>query len=1210
MYPLSSTMADDHSLVCGDPVLFPPLKTQNSLSHRPPFESPAKAFARLKAKVLREQMCKETESKVGSRDRETQDGGLLSPRKRQHPWTIAELKENQGVSFYPYEAETLTLSPTKSPPKAFSLPFSNFSSKDLPLSSPGKDMGRVFKTVNRLSPRKEILGASPMKARPLASSMEQQRPALEEDVFRASCSGTPVKVQPPSLKSFGRHAGGLSGDVDIMENGHPQTTCWSSSEPFALDKLPFVGSPAKMFASMKARQRQKEQMGTCIVSSSTQEPRRGGNGVLRCRSTSTPIPQETDEDTSVDAASSIAGTAFTAPSSVGVVDSQYESDIDEGPLAPCPALVDDPLLHASPRISIPKKCQAMFLSKNIAEAAGRRHWQDSDLEGIHLKEWLLSFNGRGLFVDGLRRDNSMQWHSNVITERVSSNVVKTVSGNTYVLVGKMALDRTTTLPRWLQKKFMFGFPLKWKMYFDQFLSESQHLGSDNTRGQTKTQRSISLSATPKSARPQKARTPRSVPVCPPSTHNLTGGAKVSRSGRVIKPPLEYWKGGRIILDANMNVTVLQGYETSICEPSVNTTVAKEKKAKKPAKVFLPSPDDSSDQEDLVLVRKVKMAHRPQRSRSNPEKEPSHTNTSQGCNLQPRVFSLPPQRAEAVIHPDHASQPLAPPQRRSQRNAGRQSSEEDSRPSGATRKPQSVRTEPPNVTHSKRTNQKKKKEKSDCGQAEQRDVEREAGRRAHSQSTADALRRSRRGHDLREVSSESDCNFTSTKLRSRKKYSRVLNSDSETQCSQVSLSNHSFKFSEDEDMSLRSKRGNSQKPKAVAKNKTAPRSQALLKPEPEPQAQAEQRDVGRRAHSQSAPDAVRTRRRGRDLEVSTESDSNFTSTKLRNRVLISDSETQCSQVSLSNHSFKFSEDEDMSLRSKRGNSQKPKAVTKNKTKAKTKSPPEKLQVDKQSTRVKKSRAGASANPQEEEEDDDRWTEAELRRLHETVTSFPKHMGSFWLNVAMAVRTRSAEECQERYTAQKSCPASSVKPRKKEGAAAKKDPVEPQITAKVGTLKRKQQIRNFLEHMPKDDHDDIFTSSPMQSKRVKLPTASPSWGDSVFMSSGQDPQTPCSASFPTVKTPQCLHITPGMMGSVNKNDDKYIYQLQKRMKTSQAQVYKYVRTSKKFTPTPPLKRAVKRCDIPEENDSFVIREMFPDESRVSDEGEEEDYYFDDD
>lgn len=40
-------------------------------------------------------------------------------------------------------------------------------------------------------------------------------------------------------------------------------------------------------------------------------------------------------------------------------------------------------------------------------------------------------------------DNSVPWHSSVITERVSSNVLKTVSGRTYVLVGKMAQDWKT-----------------------------------------------------------------------------------------------------------------------------------------------------------------------------------------------------------------------------------------------------------------------------------------------------------------------------------------------------------------------------------------------------------------------------------------------------------------------------------------------------------------------------------------------------------------------------------------------------------------------------------------------------------------------------------------------------------------------------------------------------------------------------------------------
>lgn len=50
----------------------------------------------------------------------------------------------------------------------------------------------------------------------------------------------------------------------------------------------------------------------------------------------------------------------------------------------------------------------------------------------------------------------------------------------------------------------------------------------------------------------------------------------------------------------------------------------------------------------------------------------------------------------------------------------------------------------------------------------------------------------------------------------------------------------------------------------------------------------------------------------------------------------------------------------------------------------------------------------------------------------VTSFPKHINNFWVNVAMVVGTRSAEECQEHYNAQ--APTKSTKkkevPQKKE------------------------------------------------------------------------------------------------------------------------------------------------------------------------------------
>lgn len=48
--------------------------------------------------------------------------------------------------------------------------------------------------------------------------------------------------------------------------------------------------------------------------------------------------------------------------------------------------------------------------------------------------------------------------------------------------------------------------------------------------------------------------------------------------------------------------------------------------------------------------------------------------------------------------------------------------------------------------------------------------------------------------------------------------------------------------------------------------------------------------------------------------------------------------------------------------------------------------------------------------------------------------------------------------------------------------KQEPVK--ITAKVGTFKRKQQMRDFLDHLPKDNHDDIFMATPFQNRRVKV------------------------------------------------------------------------------------------------------------------------------
>ncbi|XP_030922024.1 mis18-binding protein 1 isoform X2 [Geospiza fortis] len=181
--------------------------------------------------------------------------------------------------------------------------------------------------------------------------------------------------------------------------------------------------------------------------------------------------------------------------------------------------------------------------------------------------------------------------------------------------------------------------------------------------------------------------------------------------------------------------------------------------------------------------------------------------------------------------------------------------------------------------------------------------------------------------------------------------------------------------------------------------------------------------------------------------------------------------------------------------------------------------------------------------------DGWSEKELQKLHKAIAAFPKHRSGFWQEVAMAVGSRSAQECQGKYLEEQQGKANKQQPRKTTaGKPEKKDPAdkkEPVITAKVGTLKRKQQMREFLEHLPKDNHDDVFTATPLQKRRVQLPALRGSQdGDTEDFALSELPLTPSSGLFPPVKTPQCEHISPGMLVPINRNDyDRHVFRMQK-------------------------------------------------------------------
>ncbi|NXN80233.1 M18BP protein, partial [Bombycilla garrulus] len=123
----------------------------------------------------------------------------------------------------------------------------------------------------------------------------------------------------------------------------------------------------------------------------------------------------------------------------------------------------------------------------------------------------------------------------------------------------------------------------------------------------------------------------------------------------------------------------------------------------------------------------------------------------------------------------------------------------------------------------------------------------------------------------------------------------------------------------------------------------------------------------------------------------------------------------------------------------------------------------------------------------------WSEKELQKLHRAIAMFPKHRSSFWQEVAMAVGSRSAEECQGRYLEEQQDKGPKQQPKKSTVEKSEQkdnsclDPADKKelvISAKVGTLRRKQQMREFLEQLPKDNRDDVFTATPFQSRRVQV------------------------------------------------------------------------------------------------------------------------------
>ncbi|KAL7873520.1 hypothetical protein AOLI_G00125910 [Acnodon oligacanthus] len=1053
-------------------------------------DTPAKVFARLKAKVQRQNLreCKEDAQNV---EMDKNNSFHMKMQQSQAEDTVQEGQETYVLTLSPPKSQKMRWQVEDPPPTA-----------DPDTNVDGDGEGREPVILLERTPAEEVF--THMKAR--------QR-KMEMDNVRSS--------------------------KDLDREPYVLLECMSSEE---------LSAPLGQLKQLQVMNR---------VCKSQHVRNKGCRGVFGDMSLKDDLEDETEVDESgtvIDGCTQVlCHTSQTEPQST-----KHADGIQHGPPPQAlPSVMEDSFLQLSPRILIPRKQAAVLNSKQQNEIDDKgQDARNTVVEGIRLREWTLKLQqNKDLIVDGVRLDNKVPWHSSCITERVSSNVVKTASGSTYILIGKMSHYHNSSFPLWFLKKFIFGFPEMWKEYLNTFLADWEGRKRINSAPCEQPKKWPSKKQISK---PQKAMDSVSCFVSPTGCvrpHSAT----VSRSGRLIKPPLDYWRGGRIIVDSDMNVTVHEDYAATsiLLTPKKNPVVIAKSQTNskdKPGVSKASAEDAHASEEDMLSPkRRVK-----QRSKCQKTLQGSKTlkNGSQERSL------------DAVSRSDHAvTQP-------------------------ATQQTQ------PDKMYLRRGRSYSRERNSTGSECEVAEVD------SGTSAVGSVL-------ELHTRSLPEDGNFAlqgsenrqQTRLI-RKPLKRVIQSE---------LLSAPFSDSDTKSLRTRSRVQNSadsndaftppdvqkahrtKAPKAGRKGKQVPRKPPTseaegsdLQMQQEKMRNFEKSTRKRRVPQKSdsyiwnadvdavlsepgRPDKKKTPSMTRQRKVSGASE------RYTNGLISPDSirseqseEVDDTRSTVPNNSGKKQK---ASVRGKAGN--------------------------------KKNRQTGKHGESEEDAPDGKWSEKELQKLNEAVNSLPKHKSGYWVNVALVVGTRSAEECQKQYTAHYQTRA---RPRRNLKEKAPK-PHEPgketaQITAKVGTLKRKKQMWEFLDKMPKDDHDDVFAGSPMCSKQIKLPVWSTN-GDEPDFSHLQNPQTPSSSISATVKTPKCLHITPGMLGSVNRsNNDKYMYHLQKVKR----QGNHGRKVNPKDTPTQSVKKTMKRCVA--EDDNFVVWNMLSDKdvpSAGGDEDDEEDDYF---
>ncbi|XP_061167753.1 mis18-binding protein 1-like [Saccostrea echinata] len=241
----------------------------------------------------------------------------------------------------------------------------------------------------------------------------------------------------------------------------------------------------------------------------------------------------------------------------------------------------------------------------------------------------------------------------------------------------------------------------------------------------------------------------------------------------------------------------------------------------------------------------------------------------------------------------------------------------------------------------------------------------------------------------------------------------------------------------------------------------------------------------------------------------------------------------------------------------------------------------------------------------------WRKEEVTRLNLIIKNLHQCDPEFWSKVVNHVQTKTVEECQEYFYKEM--------PSKKNGKGGRppkpKETAEQQIslTAKRGTLKRKQQLRELVDHSNKVYQEDLFDGTPYRH-HSKMPRLSDDREDDVFAElSKRNPHMMNKVFTPMTRInvdPISTKKTPssgltGVDSQINRKDaDQYIHKMniQRRKLVNKTKPKTAKNSAKDKIPVPNKKLFSKSDDL-----QSLFMENCGSDSNHDNSEDESDYYF---